>query len=161
MIRRATGKESGILTEISFRSKKYWQYPDEYYEIWREELTISARYVSENEVYVYQYNENISGYYSLVELPESLNINGVILAAGLWLDHMFLLPDAIGKGIGRKLFHHALTVCSEKRYKVLRILADPNASAFYLKMGCRYMKEFPSTIPGRTTPYLEYKLSGK
>ncbi len=36
--------------------KNYWNYPDEYYEIWKKELTITQDYISKNDVYVYEQN---------------------------------------------------------------------------------------------------------
>ena len=160
MIRQALVHESDILTEISFASKKHWAYPEEYYDIWRDELTILPDYITKNEVYVYDTGKEIAGYYSLVELQKPLTVNTINLPAGLWLEHMFLLPEMIGQGLGRELFQHCIARSRCKQQASLRILADPNAQPFYLKMGCRYIKEFPSSIKGRTTPYLEYPLRG-
>jgi hypothetical protein len=39
---------------------------------------------------------------------------------------------------------------------VLHVLADPHARFFYEKMGCLYQTQWPSSIPGRTLPYLIY-----
>ncbi len=158
MIRKALPHEAATLTEISFAAKKYWKYPPEYYVIWRDELTISPEYINAHEVYVYDTSERIKGFYSLVELTETVCINSITLPAGLWLEHMFLLPEIIGRGIGTKLFNHCVSLSRTKKFSRLRILVDPNSLSFYVKMGCRYIKEFPSTIEGRTTPYLEYFL---
>lgn len=38
------------------------------------------------------------------------------------------------------------------------ILSDPNARKFYEKMGCKYQKEYPSTITNRTTSWLVFKI---
>lgn len=153
MIRKAKINEYRILTQISFNSKGYWNYPDEYFNIWEKELTITQNYILNNDVYVYEQNDCISGYYSLVELQKDLILSGVRIEAGTWLEHMFILPALIRKGIGKKLFLHCIEQCHSK---VLKILADPNARFFYEKMGCNFIKEYPSTIEGRTTPYLEY-----
>lgn len=158
MIRPAVRADSNILTEISFASKKYWHYPEVYFEIWETELTVSAEYIEANEVFVYDSDDGIAGYYSLVELLETQAINSIEIAAGLWLEHMFIIPGKIGQGIGRQLFNHCVTHSASQKYSKLRILADPYAQPFYLKMGCQYIKEFPSSIQGRTTPYLEYLL---
>ena len=41
----------------------------------------------------------------------------------------------------------------------MTILADPNAAAFYERMGARYLRHAPSdAIPGRTLPFYEYDL---
>lgn len=50
-IRQAKPAESGDLTSISFASKRYWNYPEEYFEIWEKELTITPEYIDNNIVY--------------------------------------------------------------------------------------------------------------
>ncbi|MBM9604782.1 GNAT family N-acetyltransferase [Desulfopila inferna] len=156
MIRRADRNEHQILTRISFSAKRYWDYPDHYFIIWHDELTITPEYIENHSTFVFETEEDIIGFYSLAEIHTGVNVGEGFLEAGLWLEHMFLLPRYIGRGIGRELFHHCLTICTSMGYDALRILADPNATGFYTKMGCRYKGEFPSTIPGRTTPLLVY-----
>jgi len=39
-IRQAQDFDSELLTDISFAAKKHWKYPDNYYDLWRDELTI-------------------------------------------------------------------------------------------------------------------------
>lgn len=48
MIRRAQRSEHDILTTISFRSKACWAYPEHYFQIWKNELIITCRYMVEN-----------------------------------------------------------------------------------------------------------------
>lgn len=159
MIRRAKSDEYSVLTEISFSSKKYWGYPDEYYAIWEKELTITRDYIDRNDVYVHELDGSITGYYSMIELKEDIMVSNVRIEAGNRLEHMFIFPELIRKGIGRRLFLHCIEMCREKATDRIRILADPFARGFYERMGCAFIKEYPSTIEGRTTPCLEYDLS--
>ncbi len=154
MIRKATAVDSRVLTNISFASKGYWDYPAEYFTVWTKELTITPEYIERNEVYVYEEHSLIAGYYSLVELPDDIIVAGVRLEKGSWLEHMFISPQRIGKGFGSKLFTHLHQLCKDKNLHELKILADPHAKGFYEKMGCQYVGEYPSTIEKRTTPYL-------
>jgi GNAT superfamily N-acetyltransferase len=158
MIRPATQDDAAILTRISIASKGHWRYPLEYFEVWKNELTISADYIGKNEVYIYEAGHEIVGYYSIVTLPEDLVVSGITLRKGFWLEHMFIDPPHIGKGIGTKLFRHLRNRCEENGINELGILADPNSRGFYEKMGCRYIGEYPSTINNRTTPYLNLKI---
>jgi len=154
MIRQARTTEAALLTDISFASKRYWHYPDEYLHIWKDELTITADYIENNDVWVTEKNGSVVGYYSIIFLERSLECAQVILERGFWLEHMFLVPHVIGQGIGRVLFEHIVSRCTQNKIAVLRILADPNAKGFYEKMGCAYKKDIPSTIVGRSTPLL-------
>lgn len=156
MIRRALWTEHEILTDISFRAKRYWQYPEQYFQIWNNELTITPGYINSHETYVHEDFNDIQAFYSLVELPEEVVLSGVRIEAGVWLDHMFVVPEKIGFGIGRGLFRHCLQRFSTGNVDRLRILSDPHACGFYEKMGCVFIDDFPSNIPGRKTPYLHY-----
>ncbi len=156
MIRKASADEHHILTSLSCHSKRHWGYPEIYYQIWKDELTITPEYIRTHEVYVYERQQRIIAYYSLVNLNEAIVISGLRLEAGMWLDHMFVLPEDIGHGIGRALFLHFSNLLAARKIHCLRILADPHARGFYEKMGCRFIDEYPSTIEGRTTPYLHY-----
>lgn len=156
MIRKALTKEAAILTKLSFASKEYWGYPKEYFAIWENELTITEEYIEKNDVFVYQNDRQIMAYYSLVFLDEDIEISNIVLQKGVWLEHMFVLPQQIGKGVGTELFAHLTKYCLEKNIVKVGVLSDPHARGFYEKMGCVYVGEFPSTIEGRTTPFLEY-----
>ena len=153
-IRPAKIEESGTLTAISFASKKYWAYPDHFFETWKNELTISPDYIRQNWVFVCEGKTGIAGYYSMVYLENNMDFSGIVLSKGHWLEHMFILPAFIGKGIGTKLFEHLKIICRQNRINTISILSDPNAKGFYEKMGCRYVTEIPSTIANRTTPLL-------
>ncbi len=145
---------------MSFDSKRYWNYPEKYFNIWDTELTITSDYISINDVYVYEENDCIIGYYSIVDLKRDLIVSDIVIEAGTWLEHMFISPQSIRNGIGTKLFWDCIKLCYSKSIVTLKILADPNSRGFYEKMGCKFIKDYPSTIEGRTTPYLEYRLIG-
>lgn len=158
MIRAAKCSEAGILTKISFKSKGYWGYPKAFFDVWTDELTISSDYIQNNDVFVVETEGAIVGYYSIVELKNDIDVAGIRINKGFWLDHMFVEPSSIGKGIGTKMFEHLRERCRSLGATELGILADPNSRGFYEKMGCAYKGEYPSTIENRTTPFLQLKL---
>lgn len=159
MIRPAKNNESEILTNISFKSKGYWNYPKHFFDIWKSELTITEQYISENEVFILEENDCAIAYYSVVELKNDIEISGIKISKGFWLEHMFVLPEFIGNGFGTKMFQHLVNHYRDKNINEMGILADPNAKSFYDKMGCEYQREYPSTIKNRTTPFLKYRFS--
>lgn len=153
-IRPALPQEANILTTISFRSKKYWTYPEAYFEIWKDELTVTEQYIADNHVFVAQEQGVIVGYYSIVEVKEDFEVAGIRIKKGFWLDHMFIDPEHIGQKIGMAMVVHLQAMWEECGVKEIRVLADPNARGFYEKSGFNYIREYPSTIAGRTTPLL-------
>lgn len=158
MIRKAIPSEAGILTRLTRESKALWGYPKEHFDIWAPELTILPEYIEKNDVFVIEVDGIVAGYYSMVVLQNDIEVGGVRIGKGHWLEHMFIAPTHIGQGLGTRLFAHCREGCKAKGILQLGILADPNAKKFYEKMGCEYHREFQSTIPGRTTPYLTLTL---
>jgi GNAT superfamily N-acetyltransferase len=158
LIGKAKPSDNHILTHISFSSKEYWKYPSHYYDIWKNELTITEEYIQQNDVYVVKNSSSIIGFYSLVHLQYNMEVSGITLEKGMWLDHMFLLPDFLHKGIGTKMIFHLKEVIQELNVTELRVLADPNSQGFYEKLGFTFLKDYPSTIEGRTTPLLLLKI---
>ncbi len=152
-------RDSKALTELSFASKRYWHYPEKYYEIWQNELTISPYYIRKNDVFIYEHDHAVVGYCSVISLENDMQVAGGIIAKGVWLEHLFVDPLHIGKGIGTKLFAKVRERCGMAGIREIGILADPNSRGFYEKMGCIYIREYPSTIKGRTTPYLQYHIT--
>ncbi|MFA9390749.1 MAG: hypothetical protein ACERKD_13130 [Prolixibacteraceae bacterium] len=60
--RNALTNEAGRLTEIAYSAKRTWNYPESYFTIWKDELTISEKYIEENKVFVFEDNRGIPVY---------------------------------------------------------------------------------------------------
>ena len=67
VINKAIEDDSNILTEISFAAKRHWKYPDNYFDLWKDELTITKDYINQNIVYKAQLGDLTLGFYSIVE----------------------------------------------------------------------------------------------
>ncbi|WP_088186728.1 GNAT family N-acetyltransferase [Desulfosporosinus sp. FKA] len=148
-IRQAKASESNELTAISFISKRFWNYPEEYFDIWKKELTITPEYIQDNMVYVAKVEGKITGYFSIVEVEEDFFTGKVVISKGYWLEHLFILPEFIRKRIGSELISYAKVVCRKKNINRLLIFSDPNAIGFYDKIGATYIEESLSSIEGR------------
>ena len=75
------------------------------------------------------------------------------------LDLLFIAPEAIGTGLGRRLYDWALSQARAADVTRLDILSDPNATAFYTAMGAIHVADRPSNVvPGRMLPRLEHPL---
>jgi GNAT superfamily N-acetyltransferase len=72
---------------------------------------------------------------------------------------MWVQPEWIGTGVGRRLWQHAMTTAGNAGFVTLRIGADPGAEGFYRAMGAQRIGAKPSgSIPGRKLPLLEIQV---
>jgi GNAT superfamily N-acetyltransferase len=149
-IRRARPTQAGILTGIAFAAKRYWDYPERWIEIWAPLLTITFGFIEANETYVAYLDEKPVGFYAV-----SLEGKKAIV------DHLWVLPDFMGKGIGAELFRHLISRCKDLGVGVLEIESDPNAQGFYERMGAKKVGENVGEIESqpRVLPVLEISLT--
>ncbi len=147
-IRRAKRSEGEALTSIALLSKGSWGYPDEYLQLWKDELTITDGYIGAHVVRCAVQDGMVVGFYSLRQNAE-----------GLELDFLYLLPDHMGQGLGSALLRHATEQAREMGVRSLRIVSDPNAEGFYTKHGARCIGTMPSKPEGRRIPLLRLPVS--
>ena len=157
-IRQAQPIESDLLTEISFAAKKHWNYPDNYYDIWRDELIITKDYIHQNIVFEALYQNSVLGFYSIIENEADFYTGDIFVKKGFWLEHIFIKPAYHALGIGMLLINHAKQVSRDSGITELLIFADPNAKGFYDKVGAEYLYESKSSIPGRMIPVYGLKI---
>jgi GNAT superfamily N-acetyltransferase len=155
IIRKAQHTESEALTDISFASKGVWNYPEEYMDIWKNELTITPAYINQNLVFVAEADTTLVGYFSIVEIQEEFWAGKVFVKKGFWLEHIFIKPEFIGKRIGAELIAFLKELCKKTEIERLYIFSDPNAKGFYDKVGAKYIEESPSSIDGRNVSLYE------
>jgi len=149
-IRAARAGEAASLTALCLRSKAHWGYDAEFMRLCVPSLTVSERSIAEGRVLV-----AVDGDGKPMGTASVLS-DGDDGELGL----MFVEPEAIGCGLGRRLFGAAVMLARRLGYRRLTILADVNAAAFYERMGARFVRQAPSdAIPGRTLPFYEYDLS--
>ena len=125
-IKPAKPEDAAALTTIAFAAKRHWGYPERWMEHWRSVLTISPGFIGSHETYIAVINDQIVGFYALGR-PET----------ALDLLHLWVSPDWMGQGAGRFLFLHALERTEILCFSELKIESDPNAEAFYLRLGAR------------------------
>jgi N-acetylglutamate synthase-like GNAT family acetyltransferase len=76
------------------------------------------------------------------------------------LAFMFVEPEAIGRGFGTRLWHHAVHTAKTLGCGKLFVESDPFAEAFYHAMGAKRVGEAPSeAVEGRMLPLLVYPLT--
>jgi GNAT superfamily N-acetyltransferase len=73
------------------------------------------------------------------------------------LEYLFVEPEAIGGGHGRRLWQHAIATAREAGVCRLIIQSGPGSDGFSLAMGAERTGPSPSgSIPGRELPRLRY-----
>jgi N-acetylglutamate synthase-like GNAT family acetyltransferase len=148
-IRRANPDECEALTALAHAAKRHWNYPEEWIAQWQDDLTITSDFIANNEVFVAIIDGEIAGCSALV-LGDSI----------AELEHMWIDPKQMGKGIGRALFEHVRARAKEVDARMLELSADPYAEKFYERMGAVRIGEVPADMFGhsRVLPRMRVKL---
>jgi GNAT superfamily N-acetyltransferase len=148
-IQKAEPDKAKNLTQIAFAAKRHWGYPEHWIQLWSPILTITPDFVNRYETYVAILDNDLVGFCAISLADEKGSI-----------EHLWVLPEHMGKGVGRVLFDHILTRCRELGARVLEIESDPNAQGFYERMGAKKVGEVVGEVDGqpRILPLLEIKL---
>jgi GNAT superfamily N-acetyltransferase len=137
-VRRATPEDAEALTRIAFAAKRHWGYPERWIQQWTGGLTITSEFVRNNEVHAAVEDERAVGFHALVGEGHRIE-----------LEHLWISPEYIGKGVGRLLFEHALLRAASLGAETLQLEADPNAEGFYRRMGAERVGENVYEIEGQ------------
>ena len=148
-IRRARPDEAAMLSELAIRSKAHWGYDAAFLAACRDDLTLAPDDIATAAVYVYDGTDSPLGFYRVV-----VEEGGVAL-----LDDLFVEPAAMGQGIGRRLWRHAVATAADLGCSEMIWQSDPQAEGFYLAMGAQRTGESESTVmPGRMLPHMRFQL---
>lgn len=169
-IRRARADEAGtlapLLTDLCRRSKAHWGYARELLERWSDELRITPADIERDAVLVAESADptatpptvRVVGFARIAaDPPDGATPHDPRTGADAWarLRDLWVGPQDIGGGAGRALFHAACEVARTLPADRLRIVADPNAEGFYIRMGARRVGEEASeVVDGRRLPIL-------
>ncbi|WP_038169097.1 GNAT family N-acetyltransferase [Verrucomicrobium sp. BvORR106] len=148
-IARARAKDAEALTRIAIAAKRHWGYPSTWMQQWKNALTVTSEYIAEHPTFIANTESEIVGFCAL-------QINGV----EAFLDHLWVLPASMKKGVGRALFEHAENHARKVGATHLTIEGDPHAVEFYMRMGARIYGRRQADMDGqeRFLPLLEKAL---
>ena len=150
--RRARPDEATAITELVIRSKRHWDYDDEFIEIMTPVMTFTRADLESpaDHVEVLEADGRLLGVFRLRRRTE------LAFLEDLWVD-----PAAMGAGHGRRLFERAAGVARGWGAGVMEFEADPFAEPFYLHLGAERVGMSPSeALPGRAIPLMRYALWG-
>jgi GNAT superfamily N-acetyltransferase len=143
-IRAAHTADARRLTEIAHAAKRHWGYDEQLITLWRDDLTVTPDLIADHPVYCAAEGAELLGFYAL-------SGDGDVFE----LEHMWVDPTHIRRGVGRRLFGHAVATVRSLGGSLLRIGSDPNAEGFYVAVGAHRVGSVPSKPEGRTLPMLE------
>ena len=148
-IRRARPSEAGALGELALRSKGYWGYDADFLAACRDDLALSPDDIATSMVYVHDERDAALGYYRLLLLDDGR----------AELDALFVDPAAMGHGVGKRLWQHAVATATTLGCTEICLQSDPQAEGFYLAMGAERAGESESTVmPRRMLPVMRLRL---
>src|SRR4051794_10851070 len=94
---QARPQDADALTQIAHAAKRHWGYPESWMAAWGDVLTMRPELIAENISSCAIENDRPIGFYVLASEED-----------GIRLDHLWVLPRAMERGIGRALFEHAV-----------------------------------------------------
>lgn len=121
---RARPEDAAAFSMIALAAKGSWGYPARWLERWRVELTITPEFIATHETWVAMNQGHATGFHALV-----------IRHGVLWLEHLWIEPAHMKRGLGRALFQHAVERGRSLGFTNLEIESDPHAISFYIRMG--------------------------
>lgn len=140
----AEAKHAELLRDTLIASKGYWGYSQEQLEKWRSNLKFEGEYIDRNTVKLILKDKELIGFFAIVKGDSDE------------LDHLWLLPKAIGKGYGNLVFEQILSECNALEISSFYIISDPDAEGFYLKKGALKVGEVYSEPQKRMLPKLKF-----
>lgn len=148
LIRPAQPDDAATLSEIAVRSKAFWGYDAAFMAACRDDLRISPAKIRCQTVGVAVAEARLVGFYALRDYAERGE-----------LTDLFVAPEWIGRGVGKRLWQHAVAQARTQGLRWLDLQSDPHAESFYRAMGAWRIGESESTVfAGRLLPLMRYDL---
>ena len=141
-IERADLADLTELNAISFAAKSHWDYPNEWLELWREDLKLTPEEIALRKVYKLIEQHRIVGFCAIFETQDEYEV-----------EHLWILPAVMGKGYGKQLLDFALADAIREDKPVI-VASDPHAEGFYQKQGFETFAQRPSVPEGRVLPLM-------
>jgi len=142
--RPARASESRALTDLARAAKAHWGYSDELMALWADDLGVSSAFITHNHVVCAECDGDLVGFAAVCEEDGAYE-----------LEHLWVHPTRMRQGVGSGLLAQAVTYLRAVGARQVRIVSDPHAEGFYLRLGARRIGQKESTKrPGRFLPVL-------
>lgn len=134
VLRSGRPDDAARLSAIAAAAKAHWGYPAEWLAAWREALTVSPALLATAWVRVAVRDETDVGFIAVEDGD-----------GGCEIVHLWVLPAAMGQGVGRALVEAALAHAGGR---LIEVEADPHAVPFYERLGFVRRGSVPAPMPG-------------
>jgi N-acetylglutamate synthase-like GNAT family acetyltransferase len=124
-VRGARSGDFDGLRQLTFESKSHWGYERDFVRRWAEGLMFE----NQRERWGADADGEIVAWAGLTPPEDGIAV----------LDHLWVDPNWMGRGLGSRLFRLAVDRARELGAERLEWGAEPNALGFYQKMGGRFM----------------------
>jgi len=150
-IRAAKVEEAEALSALCTRSKAHWGYDAEFMRRSVPSLTVKPELIASGRVIVAEEGGGrLLGVAAVAPMEEEGSYD---------LHRLFVEPDELRRGVGEALMRAAEKMARDEGAARLIILADPNAAAFYERIGAVRIGDGPSdSLPGRMLPLFRLDL---
>ena len=138
-MRAARAADEGRLRELTFESKAHWGYEHDLVRGWADGLTFE----DSQERWLVEIDGTIVAWAALDPPTGAIAV----------LDHLWVAPALMGRGLGSRLFHLAADRARELGAERLEWSSEPNAVSFYEKLGGRKLRD-QVTEWGRLAPWM-------
>lgn len=146
MFLKAKEEDLKVLNQLMIASEGYWGFDAKYLENFKKQYAIDGAYIRNHWCYILKEDNVIKGFYGF-----SFHSNE--------LEYLYVLPDCMGQGIGRRLWQHMLMICHEAHIKEIFFVTSKAATGFYEKLGGQIIGIVESKVkPGRMIPKFKYIL---
>jgi GNAT superfamily N-acetyltransferase len=142
-MRRCSARDAPSLTRLAHASKASWGYPADLVALWDGDLTLDPAFVERHDVWAAVAGAEVVGFYAM-------NGEGPVRE----IEHLWVDPGWMGRGVGRLMVDDLVARARAAGVEELRVVSDPNAAGFYLRMGARHVGEQASVPAGRRLPVL-------
>jgi len=138
-VRAARAADEERLRELTFESKAHWGYDRDLVRSWADGLSFPG----DCERWVAEADGELLAWAGLTPPADGIAV----------LDHLWVDPAAMGRGLGSRLFRLTADRARELGAERLEWSAEPNALGFYEKLGGRKLRDHV-TEWGRLAPWM-------
>jgi len=149
VVRKAVRGDLGKLNELAVGSEAYWGYDEDHMSAFKRRYAIRNNHLEKGHVFVIEKNGGILGFYHLTAKE-----------SGFELEHFYIDPRYLGKGLGQTLWGHLRAFCIHRRIREVTIVCNDLVKVFYLKMGAAFLGRIESKVDrGTMIAKLKYRMN--